>query len=381
MVKKVSKAKNITSAKKISSVNSDKILADALFPLGNEEDDHFSESVLNLPPEKRKLITESNDFSVSTLIEKLTKKLIVIPEFQRGYVWQQTTASRLIESLIIQCPIPVIYLSQNRDETLSVVDGNQRLNSIKNFMEGKFTLKGLTAYPELTGHTFQSLDTRFQRHIENRTLRCITVLKETHPQVKFDVFERLNSGSVKLSAQELRHGIYHSELMKMLKSANSNPQWKQVGGKGIALRMKGEELILRFVALSSDFKSYKKPLTSFLNDFSEKNRRITTKQASVFERRFLDTLETTIRLFGDDLFRLESGGQFNSAVFDAQMVGVFLALADKKSKSLKKSDLSKEFRKLCSNQDFFNSISRSTSDEGAVEFRINSIKKLVEKVV
>ena len=150
-----------------------------------------------------------------------------IPEFQRKYVWSKAQASRLIESLIIQCPIPVIYLSQERDERLSVIDGNQRLQSIRRFLNNEFPLIGLTAYPELEGLTYEELDVRFQRHIMNRTLRCIVIMKETHPQVKFDVFERLNTGAVELSAQELRHGIYHGPFIEWVTDAAKDPRWRK----------------------------------------------------------------------------------------------------------------------------------------------------------
>jgi len=187
-------------------------LADKLFPQQVEPE----MEILSIPPEKRRLSTETYDFTVSTINDYIREHHIIIPKFQRGYVWNRAQASRLIESLIIQCPIPVIFLSQNSDETLSVIDGNQRLNSIKLFLEDDFQLKGLTAYPEIEGFYFSELDPRFQRHILNRTIRCIVILKDTHPQIKFDVFERLNTGSVKLNPQELRHGIYNGSFMDLI---------------------------------------------------------------------------------------------------------------------------------------------------------------------
>lgn len=182
-------------------------LADILFPGALEQQD-FADGILSIPPEQRKLHTETYDFTVDTVVERLEEGGIFVPDFQRRYVWSDAQASRLIESLIIQCPVPVIYLNQEIDETLSVIDGNQRLTSIRRFIRNEFSLKGLTAYPELEGSRFHQLDPRFQRHILNRTLRCIVILKDTHPQVKFDVFERLNTGAVKLTPQELRHGLY-----------------------------------------------------------------------------------------------------------------------------------------------------------------------------
>lgn len=102
-------------------------LADKLYP--NMTDEEISESILTIPPEQRRLHTETYDFSVSTIIEYLKSKKLVVPEYQRRYVWSTAQASRLVESLVIQCPIPVLYFNQEPDETLSVIDGNQRVTS------------------------------------------------------------------------------------------------------------------------------------------------------------------------------------------------------------------------------------------------------------
>jgi hypothetical protein len=98
----------------------DQQLADILFP--TDEQIELTESILDIPAEQRRLHTESYDFTVSTLVSYLKEKKLTIPEFQRRYVWSDAQASRLIESLIIQCPIPVIYLSQQKDESLAVID-------------------------------------------------------------------------------------------------------------------------------------------------------------------------------------------------------------------------------------------------------------------
>ena len=114
--------------------NNFSVLADKLFPYIKAE----QVDILNIPAEERRLRTETYDFTVSTLVDYLRQGHITIPSFQRGYVWNKTQASRLIESLVINCPIPVIYLSQNSDESLSVIDGNQRINSIKLFLNNEY---------------------------------------------------------------------------------------------------------------------------------------------------------------------------------------------------------------------------------------------------
>lgn len=215
-------------------------LADMLFP----EEDQPADDVIKLPPEQRRLHTETFDFTVSSLMDYLQREHVYVPDFQRGYVWSNQQASRLIESLIIQCPIPVLYFSQSKDERMAIIDGNQRIRSIQRFIQNEFALKGLTAYPELEGLRFSELDSRFKRHLQNRTLRCIVILKETHPQVQFDVFERLNTGSKSLNAQELRHGLYYGSLMERISRIAQDKDLKKVLPEKLFDRMGAEELIL-----------------------------------------------------------------------------------------------------------------------------------------
>jgi hypothetical protein len=144
-----------------------KALADRLFPITRPTDGEDVE-LSNIPPEQRRLHTETADLTVSSLHQYMTNGKIEIPEFQRGYVWTRTQASRLIESLLIQCPIPVIYFSQGQDNKLVVIDGNQRLLSIKLFINDALELQGLTTYPELNGYTWSNLDPRFRDHVNNR---------------------------------------------------------------------------------------------------------------------------------------------------------------------------------------------------------------------
>jgi hypothetical protein len=360
-------------------------LADILFPTLTQEE--LNESILNIPPEQRRLHTETLDFSISTLIDSLEKGNVFIPEFQRRYVWSQTQASRLIESLIIQCPIPVIYLNQEKDEKLSVIDGNQRLLSLQKFIRNQFELKGLTAYPELEGNKFYQLDPRFQRHILNRTLRCILIAKDTHPQIKFDVFERLNSGSVKLTPQELRHGLYHGSFMKLVNELAKDKDWKALLNSGTDRRMKAEELIIRFLAFHYNLKHYKKPLANFLNEFCEAKKDITNNEKSEFTHIFKTTVYNVNQVFGDLAFKifdrnLKPVNNFNAALFDAEMVALSLQFDTELNVSATtRKKIASGVAELFHQDDFLKSISIATSDKNPVNTRITEISNLVSKIL
>lgn len=357
-------------------------LADKLFPEIEEQ----NLDILNIPPEKRRLNTETYDFTVSTLIDYLNDKHIIIPEFQRGYVWNRAQASRLIESLIINCPIPVIFLSQSSDERLAVIDGNQRLNSIKLFLANDFELRGLTAYPELEGYKFTDLDPRFQRHIQNRTIRCIVILKDTHPQIKFDVFERLNTGSVKLNSHELRHGIHSGALMDILEKLGDNKLFQDLTLNKNDKRMKSDELVLRFFALIENWRSYIKPLVSFLNSYSEMNRNPTESKLLELQDEFLNTLNKINSVLNKYAFktyeRSLKNTKFNAALFDAQMVTFYeLNLSDESLERLRKTNFIERNQEFISKEEFNKYISSGTTDRNSIINRITEYKLFVNSLL
>jgi len=359
-------------------------LADILFPEARSQQD-FADGILSVPPEQRKLHTETYDFTVETVVEKLLDESIFIPHFQRRYVWTDPQASRLIESLIIQCPVPVIYLNQESNEKLSVIDGNQRLTSIKRFLLNEFPLKGLTAYPELEGSRFFELDPRFQRHIQNRTLRCIVILKDTHPQVKFDVFERLNTGATKLTPQELRHGLYFGDLMSLSSEVVKENELLALLDIKQDKRMKAEELVLRFWALNEDFDSYRKPLSIFINDFAEKNRSLTPQFKDHYRAAFSEALTGVTNLLGPLSFRifdrnLHVESSFNSALYDSLMIGISKLLREKQLKKISVKDAQQALASLIEeDEQFRKAISIATSDETQVRYRVNAIVKTFKK--
>lgn len=368
------------ATRKILSVDQES-LADALFP--SEALDEIEEAILSIPPEKRILRTEQYDFSVATLIGMMEKREVTIPEFQRRYVWSDRQASRLVESLIIQCPIPVIYLNQEKDESFSVIDGNQRLNSLRRFLSDQFPLSGLTSYPELGGLKFSQLDKRFQRHISNRVLRCTVILKETHPQVKFDVFERLNSGAIALTRQELRHGLYYGALLKKASDVAKNLRLERHFGARKDKRMKAEELVIRYWALSGGVASYEKPLATFITNYAEANRNPSSAELDSLVRSISSAHERALQLFGPHAFSFSKDGRsrFNAAVFDAQMVACSRLSETRFAElSQKINSIRQRYDDLQNNADYARSVTLATSDKAALQGRIHKVTALLKSI-
>lgn len=195
--------------------------------LSEEQTNDDSES-LEVPEQKRKVYTDQGDPEIDSLYRKWKDgDLDVQPDFQRGFVWDIVKASRLIESILLDIPLPVIYLSQEKDSREYVIDGQQRLTSFFSFIDGKlpdpllpfgkdFKLNNLNVFTELNGVFFKDLPKELQKKIRYYKVRTITFRKESEQDLKFEVFERLNTGAVSLNDQELRNCIYRGKYNDLL---------------------------------------------------------------------------------------------------------------------------------------------------------------------
>ena len=225
------------------------------------------------PPAERRVITQPLDLSVQTLDEQWRNKQLVLPEIQREYVWDNGKASRLIESLLLNIPIPVLYFAETEEAKYEIFDGHQRVLSIVNFLGGVYALTGLAVLREYRGMRFLELPEREQRFLKMRTLRTILISIDSHPTMKFEIYERLNTGSISLNAQELRNSIYRGSFNKLLHSLANNHSFRSlIGTKSPRKRMVDEEAILRFFAMRAKIGTYRTPLKKFLNDYMSEMR-------------------------------------------------------------------------------------------------------------
>jgi hypothetical protein len=196
-----------------------------------------AELPVDVPVSKRKIFTDLADPQIDALHGKFKRgKLVVQPDFQRQFVWDQVKASKLIESALLGIPIPIVYLSEEPDNKEYVIDGQQRLTSFFSFIDGHFPsagdfhLKGLTVFAELNGKRYNELPEALQDQIRYFSLRTITFKRESDPSIKFEVFERLNTGSVSLNDQELRNCIYRGDYNRLLRELSEDPDFMHLLG-------------------------------------------------------------------------------------------------------------------------------------------------------
>ena len=314
------------------------------------------------------------DFAVEGYVRRLQSGDIKIPEYQRKYIWDQKRASRFVESLLLDLPVPGIFLYRDRDsEILSVVDGQQRLQTLKSFYEGRFAdsdkvfaLTGLET--RFNGRTYEKLDIADRRRLDNSLIRA-TVIRQDKPDdeatSQYFVFERLNTGGVALSSQEIRTAIYGGKFNELLHELNGISAWRTLYGKKQEdKRKRDEELILRFLALYFNGDSYSRPMKGFLNKFMKQNRVLQTFTRDQIVPLFEDTVNCILEKLGAQAFKPSKS--LNAALLDSLMVGIARRLDSKPIES----DISDEFNALKGNSEFSELISDTTSAPERVRRRI-----------
>lgn len=313
------------------------------------------------------------DYSVDGVIKRLDKGQIIVPEFQRKYVWDIKKASRFIESLIIGLPVPGVFLSRdNKDNNkMLIVDGQQRLLSLQRFYKGRFNndkvFKLTSVCPELEGLTYDSLSPDDQGRLDDAIIHA-TIIKQEKPEDDdssiYMVFERLNTGGMTLQPQEIRACIYYGEFNRVLNELIKIDSWRSLFNKENT-RMKEQEMILRFFALYYDFQSYKKGLKHFLNVFMNENRNLTKYKEPELRTLFVNTINLLVEAIGRDVFR--KGTAINAALFDSIMIGVAKRIS---SSVMDTVECREKYFKLLNDKDYLDFTLTSTADEKQIKGRI-----------
>ena len=345
-----------------------------------------------LSADQRKLVTESKDLSIRELQFQVNNgELILDPSFQRYYVFDDKKASLLIESVLMDVPLPLIYLSEEEDQKNEVIDGQQRLTSFMRFLNNKFPLKDLTVFSELNDNKYKALPKDIQLKFTKSTLRCIVIKRESHPEIKFDIFERLNSGSVKLNDQELRNCIYRGSYCDLLKELVRNADWlKLTGATKPHQRMADCEKILRFFAFYHSYHLYKHNIKQFLNNEMRSHQNISPEKSKELKKIFKQAVSLCDTVFGEQVFRrLEVNSRnkphakfekkMNMSLFDIIMVGF---TRYEKRDVIPRADAIRDklYEMMIEDDDFIEAI-KSTSTKSGVHTRFTKWLDALEKII
>lgn len=315
------------------------------------------------------------DYPFETLVQRANSqpsKLILNPEFQRKYKWDKDgneRASKFIESCLMRIPLPACYFAENENGYHDVIDGVQRITTIKNFFNDNFALEGLTVYRELNGKRFSELG-EFKNELESTTIRCIILRKENPQDLVTEIFARLNQGAVQLSPQEIRHAIYPGNLDTLLMELGTTPFIKNFG-KGVSgVKKKNsreqEEMILRYFALQNQLEDYDDNLSKYLDRYMEEKRMLDESEISLLREDFAKTLGKCLMVFDNKPF-------VNTAKAKKRQGLVYydLLMWDFKNRTedflrRNKVNIVKKFNELCSDPEFDRTLSGGLQSKTAI---------------
>lgn len=266
--------------------------------------------------------TETKDITLSQLREMVdANDIIVNPEYQRNYVYDDKRASLLVESILIGIPIPIIYLCEEDDGIYSVIDGQQRIMSFTRYLKNDFSLCGLTTLSALNGLFFRDLDKPMQRRLRAKSLKAICLDRDSQ-ELKYEIFSRLNLGAVKLKDQEVRNCIFRGSFNSMLRRiADTDENVKALFHYTDNSRMEFEERILRFFAMR-DFYHISGTFKNTMNQFMTKHQNDSDDEIYEMENQYRSVMDTIKQVLGCEAFFFhgERASKFNGAVYDSIVI-------------------------------------------------------------
>jgi hypothetical protein len=354
-----------------------------------------SDAPEDLGIEKRRIFTDKADPPISALLMRATSgDLDLSPVFQRRKVWDDKKSSKLIESVILEVPLPVFYLAEGSDGKEEVIDGQQRLTACFRFLQNEYPLKGLKALPQLNDKYFKDLDKPTQKLVKDSPIRTILFKKESDPNLRFDIFERLNTGAVPLNRQELRNCVCRGPYNELLKSLATDPDYRWLMGlKGKEKRMKDVEYVLRFAAFyHATHLKYKPPMARFLDEDMLKFQKADEGAQEELRSAFKTAVTLVRSLLGQHAFRRyyrgdekAPGGRWEPRQFNASLYDILMwSLADKdKNQMMANLDAIREalIVLMTEDQPFIDAILLSTSSTKMVKVRFDVWRRTLDAIL
>ena len=355
---------------------------------------------------EKRILTEINREKLPSFVEALSrnpKYMNLRPFYQRRARWDTKMQSRLIESFLINIPVPPIILYEIDYNSYEVMDGQQRISAIRDFYTNKFALTGLELWPEINKLKYEQLPVKIRAGLDRRSISSIVILREStsDPEealfLKQKTFERLNTGGVDLSQQEVRNCLYYGKFDSLLIELARHPIFAKAWGipidenspelstNTLYKKMEDAELVLRFFALRN-VDHFRNGMEGFLDLYMMKSLGFSERDIEFLKDIFLQTLNLAHQIYEESLFKPFDPKLGNwkknsyKAYYDAVMVG-FSRHLDKAEKFIdKKSQLIEETKKLFEKKE-----SRLLTGEGRskadIQERIRIFDEMLSQVI
>ena len=302
---------------------------------------------------------DTREYPVEVLVQKYLTDLdeddneLFVPDYQREHTWPLEHQSKFIESVLIGLPIPYLFVADvpGKEARLEIVDGSQRIRTLADFMVNNLQLSGMKKLTHLNGFKFKDLPISRQRRFKRHTLRMIELTEDADEDVRRDIFERINTGSQRLTDMEVRWGVHDSPFLRFIRACSVEPRFALLAPLSDAAvkRRERQEFVLRFFAYLQDYKKFDRKVVEFLNDYLDETQKRfdDTLQAQMKEEwdRMLTFVEQT---FPNGFSKAKGHVRTPRIRYEAMAVGSALALRQKPMLKPNSIDWleSKEFKKL-----------------------------------
>jgi hypothetical protein len=356
------------------------------------------------------IITQRNDFLVPNILQMVKNKRVLnlAPKYQRRKRWSNTKKSHLIESLLMNIPIPPIFLYERDLARYEVMDGQQRLDAIRGYFADDFPLEDLKKWPELNGRYHRDLPTRLQAGLARRGLSAVIILTESGQdpaealEIRQYVFERLNTGGEKLNAQEVRNCIYASRfndtLVELARSKAFTEAWgippkeprephsisPQLARHRLYASMADCEIVLRYFALT-DLSRFEGGMKHTLDECMKRMQPMSKKECDNLKAEYLSVLATAKAVYGPSLFRLRKKdkllGRRSVPLSDAVLLGI-RAVGDNADKlKNKKIEVLRATERLLADDRTYEVLVGRPNTKTAIEKRLKLLERRFKQIV
>ena len=328
------------------------------------------------------LLIRQESRTVHEVLRRIGKGAFVMnPEFQRDFIWNDEKQSKLIESVIMRIPLPVLYLAEDEQGRMIVVDGLQRLSTFKRFVDNDLKLN-LPERDGLHGRRFRDLPPKIQNRVEDCNLILYVIDLRVPEQARLDIFDRVNSG-VALSKQQMRNSLYTGEATRFLKEESTTGIFLQATGRSLKKStMRDREFVNRFCAFQTlDLGEYR-DMDEFLAR-ALKGMNAAPRSLPELSARFRTSLENNFLLFGKHAFRKhrpdqDGRGVLNASLWDVMSTGLSRYSAPRVEECA--DELRSGFFLLMEDDDFRNAITYGPNDPKKVRYRFSAAERMLEEV-
>lgn len=366
---------------------------------GEVEIEDNENTVITEPFDPNSIKVSTHPHTLGDIIDRLEHGEIMLDtEFQRRPdLWNNTKKSRFIESLLLRLPIPTFYFDGADDDKWRVIDGLQRISTLKSFvMDKTLILENLEFLKDFEGNKFDELPRELQRRIRTFAITISVLEKGTPDLVKYNIFSRINQGGLVLKPQEIRHALHQGQGSNLIKSlADKNtPEAeafiKATEGKIKSERMEDRDFITRFIAFYLiSYKEYEPDLDAFMNKGMGEIKKLNSRQVEKLKQDFRNAMQTAWEIFGNDAFRKrfrqeDTRYPINKALFEVLSVN-FAKLSDEERDTLiqRREKFKERFRALLNNSDekFKRAITYGTAQKEKVEQRFKDIGTIIKETL